>query len=96
LFHLNNALGTEKYNLWKTHLISRAAENQRYVFSVNNADKNQGCPTIAIDPNGIILEEINSDKVIVKNIIVDLEKVKNEHINQQRTDLLEIIEKKKI
>jgi predicted amidohydrolase len=92
LIHLNNALGQEKYNLWKSHLISRAGENQRYVFSVNNANEDQGCPTMAIDPDGNILEEVRSKEVVMKKIKVDLNRVRDYYLSQQRTDIVKIIE----
>ena len=38
IFHLNNAVGDNSFQaVWKSHLISRAAETQRFVLSSNNA-----------------------------------------------------------
>lgn len=93
IVHISNCLGRSKYNLWKSYLVSRAAENQRYVFSVNNANKDQGCPTIAIDPDGNILEEINSEQCVVRHIFLDMSKPRDYYLNQRRTDIVSLTEK---
>ena len=94
LIHLNNALGPDKYELWRSYLISRAGENQRYVVSVNCASKERGCPTMAIDPQGKPIVEINSGKLVVKDIPIDLAEVKDYYLDQRRTDIVDIVGKK--
>lgn len=92
LVHITDCIEQDKYSLWKSYLVSRAAENQRYVFSVNNANKSQGCPTIAIDPDGKILEEINSEKAEARRIVLDMSKPRDYYLSQRRTDLVQITE----
>lgn len=88
-FHLNNAIGdNEIYDIWRSHLISRAAETQRFVVSVNNAGAAQKCPTIIIDPLGRVLVEIKSDKLVCARIEIDISKVSDTLINQCRTDIV--------
>ena len=92
--HLNNAIGdNEIYDIWKSHLISRAAETQRFVVSVNNAGSAQKSPTIIIDPLGKVLVEINSDKLECARIEIDISKISDSLINQCRTDIVAITAK---
>lgn len=59
--YLNNATGDSAiFPIWKSHLISRAAETQRFIVGVNNAAPYQKCPTIIIDPFGNTLYEEDS------------------------------------
>lgn len=88
IFHINNAIDDDKeYPIWKSHLISRAAELQRYVVSVNAACIKQKCPTIAIDPTGKVLSEIQSKDLICKDLSLDLSSVSNWYLDQTRYDL---------
>ncbi|MBN1305973.1 MAG: carbon-nitrogen hydrolase family protein [Anaerolineales bacterium] len=51
--HLNNAAGHDLPRpVWRSHLISRAAETQRFVLSTNIAAAKQLCPTMTIAPDG--------------------------------------------
>ena len=91
ILHLNNAIGDESYQpVWRSHLISRAAETQRFVISVNNAAPQQKCPTIIIDPNGQVLGEVVSDMAAVLRAELDLSLVSNSNLNQCRNDVIVI------
>jgi predicted amidohydrolase len=91
ILHLNNATGEEKYQMvWKSHLVSRAAETQRFVLSVNNAAQKQICPTIAIAPDGQVLGEVVSDKLGVLKIPIDVSQTSHWYIDQCRTDIVAI------
>jgi predicted amidohydrolase len=49
--YLTNAVNTrEPAGVWRSHLISRAAENQRFLLAANVADVHQHCPSMAISP----------------------------------------------
>ena len=73
ILHLNNAIDDDQYQpVWKSHLVSRAAETQRFVLSANNAAQKQISPTIAIAPNGQVLAEIVSSKSESVRIPLDL------------------------
>ena len=93
LIHLNNTLGPDKYLLWKSYLISRAGENQRYVVSVNCAGSGRGCPTMVVSPKGKPIVEITSDQLVVKEIDLDLGEVQDYYLGQRRTDLVDVVEK---
>ncbi len=89
--HLNNAKGDSSVqSVWKSQLISRATENQRFVISVNTAASHQECPTIVINPKGEILKEVNSKQTQYFRITLDLDLISNWYINQSRTDLINI------
>jgi predicted amidohydrolase len=91
ILHLNNAIGNSSYqSVWKSHLVSRAAETQRFVLSANNAATEQGSPTIALAPDGHIIGEVVSPKLDVLHVELDLSKVSNWYLNQSRTDVVEI------
>jgi predicted amidohydrolase len=91
ILHLNNAVG-HAWNLpvWRSHLISRAAETQRFVLSANNAAPEQNSPTIAVAPDGQVLGEILSDRLEVMRVDLDLSLVSNWYLDQCRTDLVTI------
>jgi len=45
----------ERYEIIKSHLVTRAVENAMYVISVNSIAKCQTAPTCLIDPDGNVL-----------------------------------------
>jgi predicted amidohydrolase len=91
ILHLNNAIGDASYQpIWKSHLVSRAAETQRFVLSANNAAAEQVSPTIAIGPDGRILAEVVSPRLEVLRVELDLSKVSNLYLSQSRTDVIEL------
>ena len=91
ILHLNNATGDDRYQIvWKSHLISRAAETQRFVLSANNAAPRQVCPTLAVAPDGQVLGEIVSAGAETLRISLDLLQVSNWYLDQSRTDIVKI------
>jgi len=88
--YLNNAVGDSSLlPVWRSHLVSRAAENQRFVLGANNARPGQKCPTLAIDPDGSVLWEAVSDSVAVGRVELDLSRVGYGYLEQARTDVVE-------
>jgi predicted amidohydrolase len=91
ILHLNNATGDDRYqSVWKSHLVSRAAETQRFVLSANNAALKQICPTLAVAPAGQVLGEIVSPALETLRISIDLSQVSDWYLNQSRTDVVQI------
>ena len=91
LLHLNNATGSDlEQPVWRSHLVSRAAETQRFVLSANAAAPLQKCPTLAAAPNGQILGEVVSDKAQSLLVELDLSQVSDWYLSQCRTDVVEI------
>ncbi len=91
ILHLNNAIGDDTYQpVWKSHLTSRAAENQRFVLSANNAAPKQVSPTIAIAPDGKVIDEMVSAELGIFRVELELSKVSNWYLDQRRSDVVEI------
>ena len=88
---LTNAVGDiNQSSIWRSHLISRAAENQRYILCANNSHKEQKCPSMLISPSGEVLWEVLSD---VKEMIrhkIHLDEISNWYIDQSREDVVAI------
>jgi predicted amidohydrolase len=91
ILHLNNAIGDDTYQpVWKSHLVSRAAETQRFVLSANNAASQQISATIVVAPDGQVIGEVVSDKLETLRVELDLTKVSNWYLDQSRTDVVVI------
>jgi predicted amidohydrolase len=89
--HLNNAVGDDLLqSVWKSHLVSRAAETQRFVLSANNASSKQISPTIAVAPDGQVLGEIVSPGLGILRVEMDLSKASSWYLDQCRSDVVEI------
>ena len=58
---------TEKYDVMKSHLISRAAENVTPILSVNAITPFQSCPTAFINASGRVLAETkrNTEELLI-------------------------------
>lgn len=92
LLYLTHAVGEPRaYSVWKSHLVSRAAENQRFVVAVNTAHPEQMCPTAIIDPRGDILAETQGADAQVLTAALHLDAVSDWYLSQSRTDLLRIV-----
>ena len=89
LFYLTNAVGDDAVlPVWRSHLISRAAENQRFVIAANNAHIQQKCPTMIINPAGNVLAEVVSDKIATQRTQIQLNQVSNWYLDQARMDVV--------
>jgi predicted amidohydrolase len=87
--HLNNAIGNSAFQpVWRSHLVSRAAETQRFVLSANNAAPEQVSPTIAITPEGHILAEVVSTELEILRVELDVSKVSSLYLDQSRNDVV--------
>ena len=85
ILHLNNTVGDEAFRpVWKSHLVSRAAETQRFVLSANTAASAQLCPTMAVAPDGQIMGEIVSEKPEMLRVGLDLTRVSIWYLDQSR------------
>lgn len=74
-------------SVWRSHLISRAAENQRWVAAVNVAHEAQLCPSMLIDPAGLVISELVSPEAGLLRTAIDTDAVSNWYLSQRRTDL---------
>lgn len=87
----NNAIGsTIGHALWRAHLISRAAETQRFILGTNNAAPDQTCPTMIVAPSGELLAEapIGPETAVCAGI--SLADVSDWVLSQARADVVSV------
>ncbi len=86
--YLTNAVGDEtQAPVWRSHLISRAAENQRFVLCANNAHSEQKCPSMIVTPGGQVLWEVVSPAPESARCRLDLSEVSDWYVSQSRDDI---------
>jgi predicted amidohydrolase len=89
--YLTNAANPgEPAGVWRSHLISRAAENQRFVFAANLAHPDQHCPTMAVSPRGEVIAELPPGDPGLLRVTADLDEVGAWYLGQQRRDVVSI------
>jgi predicted amidohydrolase len=89
---LTNALGDERMApVWRSHLVSRAAENQRFVLAANNAGREQKCPSLIAAPSGEVLWETLSPAAAVARRTLDLSEVSDWYLSQSRQDVVALV-----
>lgn len=88
--YMTNAVGDQSQApVWRSHLVSRAAENQRYVVCANAAHVAQKCPSIIVAPSGAVLWETLSAGDARGVAQLDLAAVSDWYLSQSRRDLVE-------
>ena len=88
---LNNAVGDESISpIWKSHLVSRAAETQRFILAANNAAPDQKCPSMIISPSGQILADLDPGPEHGACCELDLPLVSDWILGQRRNDLFRV------
>ena len=90
IFHINNAI-KESDKLREKVLVSRAFENQVWVCSVNNAASPQTMSSMIIDPYGKEIWGSTPQKEEIYTEELDLSQVSTQYLQQERTDLVNVI-----
>ncbi len=90
LYLTNAANPREQPGVWKSHLISRAAENQRFLVSANIAHAQQHCPTVLIAPKGAVLVEAEPGATTLVRRTIDLTENADWYLKQCRTDVVTV------
>ena len=80
----------ESMSVWKSHLISRAAETQRFVVASNVAHPDQHCPTIVVAPSGEVIAEAPGPEPTIIRATLDLANDSDWYLSQQRSDVIRI------
>jgi predicted amidohydrolase len=89
--YLTNATNTrEPAGVWRSHLISRAAENQRFLASANVAHPDQHCPSMMVSPRGEVLGELRPGHPGLLRHTIDLDEVAGAFLGQRRRDVLSL------
>ena len=86
LTHATNP--AEPPGVWRSHLISRAAENQRFVLAANVAGPHQHCPSMIISPRGEVLAELSPGDTAVLRTTIDLDEAASWYLGQRRQDII--------
>ncbi|BEL03130.1 hypothetical protein Q0Z83_013210 [Actinoplanes sichuanensis] len=87
--YLTNAANPrEPEGVWRSHLISRAAENQRFVLSANIPDPHQHCPSMIVSPRGEVLAELPMGRPGILRHTIDLTDSGTWYLGQRRQDVV--------
>jgi predicted amidohydrolase len=76
--------------VWRSHLVSRAAENQRFVVSANVAHPEQFCPSLVVAPNGAVVAELPMGESGVLRHTVELDEAGSWYLDQRRRDVVAV------
>jgi predicted amidohydrolase len=89
--YMTNAAGPHAVpGVWRSHLVSRAAENQRFVVSANVAHPDQFCPSMVISPQGEVLAELPMGAPGVLRQEVELNEAGSWYLDQRRRDVVAV------
>ena len=89
----NNAIDSMTGDaVWRAHLVSRAAESQRFILGANAASSRQLCPSAIVSPRGDVLAQMRTEETGVATALIDLGEVSDWVINQARADLVDVCE----
>ncbi|MFC4012927.1 carbon-nitrogen hydrolase family protein [Nonomuraea purpurea] len=81
---------TEPAGVWRSHLISRAAENQRFVLAANVSDPHQHCPSMIISPRGEVLAELPANSTGKVRATIDMDEAADWYLSQRRRDVVHL------
>jgi predicted amidohydrolase len=84
----NAANPGEAEGVWRSHLVSRAAENQRFVLAANVPDPHQHCPSMIVSPRGEVLAELPAGRPGVLRHTIDLREAGDWYLGQRREDVV--------
>jgi predicted amidohydrolase len=80
----------EPPGVWRAHLISRAAETQRFVLAANVAHGSQHCPTMIVSPRGVVLAEAPAGAAATLELALDQADTRDTYLRQQRADVVSV------
>lgn len=81
---------TESLSVWRSHLVSRAAETQRFVIAANVVHPDRHCPTMIVSPSGEVIAEAPGPESATIRASINVESVSSWYIDQQRSDVVRI------
>lgn len=76
--------------VWRSHLISHASANQRFIVAANIADPRQHCPSMIISPRGEVLGELPHGEAGILRATIDTEEISHWYLAQRRTDVVRL------
>jgi predicted amidohydrolase len=75
------------FDVWRSLLVARAHETQRFVVSANAAHPDQHAPSLVIAPTGEIIDELPRGTTVVRRYELDLSTIDGTYLAQRRRDL---------
>ena len=78
----------EPPGVWRSHLVSRAAENQRWVIAANAAAAHQHCPSMVVSPRGEVVAELDAGEVGVVRATIVPDDAGSWYLGQRRRDVV--------
>jgi predicted amidohydrolase len=82
--HLNNGVAPRSvFEVWRSMLVARAHETQRFVVSVNASRDDQHCPSVVVAPSGVVLTELPAGVTEFVRMELDLAQVSDEYLGQR-------------
>jgi predicted amidohydrolase len=82
--HPNNGVAPPwVFEVWRSMLVARAHETQRFVVSANASRDDQHCPSIVVAPSGVVLTELAAGATEVVRTELDLSQVNDEYLGQR-------------
>jgi predicted amidohydrolase len=87
--YLTNAANPREVDgVWRSHLISRAAENQRFLVAANIAHPDQHCPSMVISPRGEVLAELPPGQPGLLRQSINADEAADWYLGQRRQDVV--------
>ncbi|MCY1140202.1 carbon-nitrogen hydrolase family protein [Actinoplanes sp. Pm04-4] len=87
--YLTNAANRRELDgVWRSHLISRAAENQRFLAAANICHRDQHCPSLVISPRGEVLAELPAGRPGMLRQTINTEEAADWYLGQRRQDVI--------
>ena len=82
--HMNNGRADASvFEIWRSMLIARAHETQRWVASANIADPDQHAPSMIVHPSGVIERELARGEEGAIRVEVDLSEIREDYLSQR-------------
>jgi predicted amidohydrolase len=82
--HPNNGVAPRSvFEVWRSMLVARAHETQRFVVSANASRDDQHCPSVVVAPSGVVLVELPAGVTEVIRMELDLTQVSDGYLRQR-------------
>ena len=75
------------FDVWRSRLVARAHETQRFVVSANAAHPDQHAPSLVVAPTGEIIDELPRGTTTVRRYELDVTAIDDTYLAQRRRDL---------
>jgi omega-amidase len=86
--HPDNGIGPGwSFDVWRSLLVARAHETQRFVVSANAAHPDQHAPSLVVAPTGEIIDELPPGATAIRRFELDLSAIEGTYLAQRRRDL---------